>query len=78
MERDTPANPNAGKALLRRLRLEERFGTAQNSLLGYIEPIAHKDTRSTLSMAALFSFVSLLSDGKILARESDERLQPRP
>ena len=28
IERDTP-NPKAGKALLRHLRLEERFGTAQ-------------------------------------------------
>jgi hypothetical protein len=37
-----PANPNAGKALLRRLRLEERFGMAQFShLLRPIEPIAH-------------------------------------
>jgi hypothetical protein len=31
IERDTPANPNAGRALLRRLRLEERFVMAQFS-----------------------------------------------
>jgi hypothetical protein len=28
IERDTPANPNAGKALLRRFRFEERFNMA--------------------------------------------------
>src|SRR6516165_4141380 len=44
IERDTPANPNTGKALLRRLRfLDECFGMAQFShLLGRIEPIAHR------------------------------------
>jgi len=32
IERDTPANPNAGKALLRRLLFfEERFDMAQRS-----------------------------------------------
>jgi hypothetical protein len=31
IERDTPANPNAGKALLRRLLFEERFDMAQFS-----------------------------------------------
>src|SRR3984885_14469690 len=36
--RDMPANPKAGKALLGRLPLEERFGIAQFShLLGYPE-----------------------------------------
>jgi hypothetical protein len=41
IERDTP-NPKAGKALLRRLPMEERFGMAQFShLLGHIELIAH-------------------------------------
>jgi hypothetical protein len=33
MERDTPANPNAGNALPRRLRLDERFSMAQFSCL---------------------------------------------
>ena len=38
IERDMPANPKAGKALLRRLPMEERFGMAQFShLLGHIE-----------------------------------------
>jgi hypothetical protein len=33
-----PANPKAGKALLRRLSMEERFGMAQFAhLLGHIE-----------------------------------------
>ena len=43
IERDTPANPNAGKALLRRLRLDERFSMAPFScLLGHIEPAAQR------------------------------------
>jgi hypothetical protein len=43
IERDTPANPNAGKALLRRLRLDERFSMAPFScLLGHIEPAAQQ------------------------------------
>ena len=33
IEREMPANPKAGKALLRRLSLEERFGMAQFSHL---------------------------------------------
>ena len=38
IERDMPANPKAGKALLRRLPMEERFGMAQFShLLGHTE-----------------------------------------
>ncbi|MGB6965101.1 MAG: hypothetical protein WBD90_11580 [Xanthobacteraceae bacterium] len=40
-EKDTPANPNAGKALLRRLLfIEERFDMAQFSrLFGTIGPM---------------------------------------
>ena len=53
MERDTPAKPNAGKALLRRLRLEERFSIAQHScLLGHIKTTAHDDTRSSVATGA--------------------------
>ena len=38
IERDMPANPKAGKDLLRRLPMEECFGMAQFSdLLGHIE-----------------------------------------
>jgi len=38
IERDMPANPKAGRALLRRLPMEERFGMAQFShLLGATE-----------------------------------------
>jgi hypothetical protein len=38
IERDKLANPKAGKALLRRLPMEERFGMAQFShLLGHTE-----------------------------------------
>jgi hypothetical protein len=40
IERDMPANPNADRALLRRLPVEERFGMAQFSrLLGHTEPL---------------------------------------
>jgi hypothetical protein len=48
IERDTPANPNAGKALLRRLLFfEERFDMAQFSpLSGHIEPIDTAKLRS--------------------------------
>ena len=39
IERDMPANPKAGKALLRRLPMEERFGMAQFShVLGHTQP----------------------------------------
>jgi hypothetical protein len=52
IERDTP-NPNAGKALLRRLRLEERFSMAQfSNLVWHVEPIAHDCTRSALPLGA--------------------------
>jgi hypothetical protein len=38
IERDMPARPKTGKALLRRLPMEERFGMAQFShLLGHTE-----------------------------------------
>jgi len=44
IERDTPANPKAGKDLPRRLLFEERFDMAQFSHLLRHSPIAHKDT----------------------------------
>ena len=47
IERDTPANPSAGKTLLRRLFFEERFDMAQSSRLGHIEPIDRKNTATS-------------------------------
>jgi hypothetical protein len=54
IERDTPANPNAGKALLRRLRLEDRFDMAQfshlfssrpTSLIGAVSEHGKRDSK---------------------------------
>ena len=51
-EKDTPANPNAGKALLRRLHFEERFDMAQFSRpFGHIEPIDTARLRPTQTIA---------------------------
>jgi hypothetical protein len=47
-ERDTPANPSAGRTLLRRLFFEERFDMAQSPVcLGHIEPIDRKNTATS-------------------------------
>jgi hypothetical protein len=52
IERDTPANPNAGKALLRRFVFEERFDMAQFSrLFGHIGPIDTVTLRSVQTLA---------------------------